>query len=1230
MPDNNLRAKLYLEADGSGLRAEVRLAGKELGALTETINQGAEATRTNTRATRTNTQATDRDTRTTRTNTQATDRDTRTTRTNTQATDRDTRATDRNTRGKDRLGRSTRKTTREKEGFFAALDAGRPRLLGYGGALVGATSALQALAAADAYINIQNRLRLVTDSQDELIGSYQALFDISQETRSALEPNVILYSRLAQASESVGTSQADLLRITATLNKQVAIGGNTAQEAAAGLVQFAQGIASGRLQGDELRSVMENLLGVSDGLIQGFAHLRREGKIDFDVTRQNIRELAAEGVLSAELLLEAVLASADATDRAFEDVAIGIGGATQQIKNSLVGLVGALEETTGAGSSLARNLSAVPSLLSGDLGEFARRLDTLGRVLGFVAAVQVGRLVGSLIALRGVQGDVARRFASMTGRSRTLSAALITQRRAVAGLHSGLRGLTALTGGPWGLAITGAVTGLSLWQSQISRTNERLEEQREILRGIPRDIEAYRAALSEAFTSDVKSQADALTGEIERLEAARAAIEKFQNADFREQLAGATGDRYAFIDRERRRQQTAVLAIPETNGSLQNLPDALLAIGEKLREVTDQSELANSVLSERRNPLPAAPGLSAGLRADIDALLPAEEDVAARYEALIERVRRENDAIQAAAKDQFGEFGPLASPQEYDAVQAGLREIVAIEAARDAAQDEAQNKRLQQTRALVAGLRSEAEQIEDTYAARVQALDLLLTEGDISDAEYQRRAARAEEERRAAEAALAQSGDRRLEQSRAIVAGLRSEEEQIEDTYAARAQALELLLAEGDISYAVFRQRAAQAEEERRAAEAVLGVEREREAQRKRQESGLPALEALIAGNRELAAVTDFSREAIERRNRASERELEIAQAFPGATEETRRALLAQYAVQDRELMIQGAIVGILERRNRETEELILRQEALNRLLATDPDALTPHQANVEQAEIDIALGEGSFSDGFIVQLDEMVEATRERMADMGASVAEVFGPGGTLQQGLADSAAAALVSGESFSEAFENTARSAVQGLVSDLIEAALHALFFKILFTKFLGENETKNKGEKEAGKKQVLQVTGKVFEAGLNAYAATAAIPIVGPALAAEAAEEAIQQASALALPAAASYLAASKGFRQGGVLEDVAFFDYRRERQIGFGGEDGIEAIFPLRRDTRGELGIQAQIPAGRGEGTTVNRTANVILQIQALDAEDVEAVLERNRFRITEAVREALADEGGVL
>ena len=38
------------------------------------------------------------------------------------------------------------------------------------------------------------------------------------------------------------------------------------QEAASRLVQFAQGIASGRLQGDELRSVPENLLGVSDGL----------------------------------------------------------------------------------------------------------------------------------------------------------------------------------------------------------------------------------------------------------------------------------------------------------------------------------------------------------------------------------------------------------------------------------------------------------------------------------------------------------------------------------------------------------------------------------------------------------------------------------------------------------------------------------------------------------------------------------------------------------------------------------------------------------------------------------------------------------------------------------------------------------------------------------------------------------------------------------------------------
>ena len=210
----------------------------------------------------------------------------------------------------------------------------------------------------DAYTELNNRIRLVADSERELVGIRDQLFAISLRTRSSLSVNAQLYSRLAQASKDLGTSQADLLKVTEILNKQVLIGGSNASEARAGLIQFAQGIASGKLQGDELRSVLENLLGVQQGLIDGFKILREEGTIAIDINRSNLRKLASEGVLTPELLLKALLAAADKTEERFEKVAVTIGGAFQNLFTAIFGQLGLLDERTNASQYIASRVNA--------------------------------------------------------------------------------------------------------------------------------------------------------------------------------------------------------------------------------------------------------------------------------------------------------------------------------------------------------------------------------------------------------------------------------------------------------------------------------------------------------------------------------------------------------------------------------------------------------------------------------------------------------------------------------------------------------------------------------------------------------------------------------------------------------------------------------------------------------------------------------------------------------
>lgn len=261
--------------------------------------------------------------------------------------------------------RSLNRTTTAADRLRRTL---RNAFLIFGGAFVLRQALTNLRQLADSYINVSNRIRLVTQSEAELIATRGRLLQTAQETRAAFDATSIVYGRLALASDNLGRTQEELINIARLLNQQVLIGGSTAAEARAGLIQFSQGIASNRLQGDELRSVLENLLGVQQGLIEGFRQLYEQGEITFEVTRGNLRDLAAEGTLTAELLLRAVEESEEGTERRFAQINRTIEQGFTLVTNSLVNLVGTLGDALG-----------VVRFISDELGNIAFQIDLISQ-----------------------------------------------------------------------------------------------------------------------------------------------------------------------------------------------------------------------------------------------------------------------------------------------------------------------------------------------------------------------------------------------------------------------------------------------------------------------------------------------------------------------------------------------------------------------------------------------------------------------------------------------------------------------------------------------------------------------------------------------------------------------------------------------------------------------------------------------------------------------------------
>ena len=397
--------------------------------------------------------------------------------------------------------------------------------------------------------------------------------------------------------------------------------------------------------------------------------------------------------------------------------------------------------------------------------------------------------------------------------------------------------------------------------------------------------------------------------------------------------------------------------------------------------------------------------------------------------------------------------------------------------------------------------------------------------------------------------------------------------------------------------------------------------------------NGTAALEQLKATNAELAGQASLSRAAIERRNRAAERELELAQAYPDASATKLDSLREEYELHDRLIEQQSIRAELLERYAGDSEALALREQAVAGLLAQGQ--LTDGQARGEFAEINIAGGEGSFADGFIAELERMREATKNTTADIGASFHGVFGPDGQLASGIANASAQSLVFGESFRDAFGNVARQAVAGLLAQMIQVGIQWVLLNTVF------KATKAKGA--GGRLTALgaEASATTFQAAQNAYAATAAIPVVGPALAPAAATKAAVAAAKLGAAAVLAYApaVAASAFATGGIVEGAESFGYRRElptRNLGIRGEAGPEAILPLRRLGGGELGVVASVPGPPpgSRSNVINLAPHVEITIAGnASAEDAGEIGDVVAERIADIAQSVLIEHqrpGGLL
>ena len=204
----------------------------------------------------------------------------------------------------------------------------------------------------DLITSANNKLKLVTKTTEEYTIAQKRLFEVAQITSAGYSETVTLYSKLSDSMGKMGKSQSDIIRTVETVNKTIALSGSTASEASAAILQLGQAFGSGRLQGDELKSISENAQGLALAIAEGMG-----------VAVGELKQLGSEGKITSEILATALEKVANSTDEKYGKMSKTIAQSMQIVQNSIGQVIAQFDKMTGVSNVIADNIQGISKAL---------------------------------------------------------------------------------------------------------------------------------------------------------------------------------------------------------------------------------------------------------------------------------------------------------------------------------------------------------------------------------------------------------------------------------------------------------------------------------------------------------------------------------------------------------------------------------------------------------------------------------------------------------------------------------------------------------------------------------------------------------------------------------------------------------------------------------------------------------------------------------------------------
>lgn len=304
--------------------------------------------------------------------------------------------------GQEKAGTETTRTQKAVERFrSASISAGKGvssltnAVTRLAGAYLGIQGLRNVLNLSDTLSQTTARLDMMNDGLQTTKELTDMIYAAAQRSRGSFTATADIVGKLGNLAGDAFSSTQELVAFAEQLNKQIALSGASATAADAAILQLTQGLSSGALRGEELNSVLEQTPTVAKTIADYLG-----------MSTGEMRELASQGGLTADVVKNALLSAAEETNAKFAQMPMTFGQTMTQLQNyAIMAFQPVLQQLNEFINSplfeqlkvnLAGAISSIASFASQALGVVTQVIQWIADNWGVIQPILTGIVAGFL------------------------------------------------------------------------------------------------------------------------------------------------------------------------------------------------------------------------------------------------------------------------------------------------------------------------------------------------------------------------------------------------------------------------------------------------------------------------------------------------------------------------------------------------------------------------------------------------------------------------------------------------------------------------------------------------------------------------------------------------------------------------------------------------------------------------------------------------------------------